>query len=269
MYLYILLSLIVIFLLVVLLKRPKKFANWTEIHKKTPDIKISNNLVNIKNINDFTYFEDGEIKEIKYIESNYNIDSVVSVWYGIAHFAKYGIAHSFLSFEFEDGQYLVTSIEARRKSQQKFSPVKGLFKAYNKTIVFGTENDLIGLRTHYLKHKVYLYPLDLETLQPQNLFKALVDESIKLEKQPEFYNTLVDNCFTSIAKYSNKFNAFRFLFDYRAVLPGHSDTLAQKWGLLDTSLSIQELRQLSKLNPKDSNPTNKDFSQQIRKNYRI
>jgi len=267
MWFSLLLFVVIVFIIVRRFRKPELTANWTAIHKKNPTVSFDNNVINIKNIKDFSYFDSGKINETHYFDNSFDVTEVKAVWYGVAHFSKFGIAHAFLSFEFNNGQFLVTSIEARRKSKEKFSPLKGFFNQYNKIIVFGTERDIIGLRSHTLKHQVYLYPLQIDALEAQNLFNGVARDAYKLQTQPEFYNTLLDNCFTGIAKFSHHWNVFRSIFDYRVLLPGFSDDLVQKMGLLDKSLSIKQLRTKAFLDPSNSHPKHKDFSKQIRKNY--
>jgi len=270
MWFTLILFLSIVFIIFIVLKKPiqaTQALNWTAIHKKSPIIALDNTKVSIQNIKDFSYSPDGKIQTHRYFDQCFDINQIKAVWYGVAHFSGFGIAHAFLSFEFEDGQFLVTSIEARRKSKEKYSPLKGLFNHYNKIIVFGTESDIIGLRSHYLNHQVYLYPLEMDALESQNLFDGVLQDAIKLQNQPAFYNTFLDNCFTGIAKFNSNWNILRNLFDYRVLLPGFSDALAQKMGLVDQTLPIKALRLKAKVNPNHSQPRDDDFSKQIRKNY--
>ncbi|MCJ8312254.1 MAG: DUF4105 domain-containing protein [Saccharospirillaceae bacterium] len=269
MWIFLVIVICLIFFSIIYFKKPLQNKNWTAIHKKTAQITFDNNIINIQNIKDFTYMDNGQINKAHYFNDSFDITQVKTVWYGLAHFSKFGIAHAFLSFEFENGQFLVTSIEARRLSKQKFSPFKGMFNQYNKIIVFGTERDIIGLRTHYLKHKVYLYALEMDKSETQSLFESVLKDALKLQKQPEFYNTLLDNCLTGIAKFSKQWNKLRYTFDYRVFLPGFSDVLVQKMGFLNTDISIKNIRAKALLNPVGSHPEDHDFSKKIRKNYNI
>ena len=67
------------------------------------------------------------------------------------------MAHTLVSFGFDDGQYLAVSVEARRQDWQSYSPLWGLFRSYELMFVLGDERDLVRLRTNIRRERVYLY----------------------------------------------------------------------------------------------------------------
>jgi len=70
----------------------------------------------------------------------------------------------------------------------------------------------------------------------------------KLAREPEFYNTLTNNCTTNIRNHINRLAPDRVPYDYRVMLPGYSDRLAYDLGLLDTETSFAQTKQRSKVN---------------------
>jgi hypothetical protein len=59
------------------------------------------------------------------------------------------VAHTFLSFEFDNALPLCISIETRPEIGEGFSPVASLFKQFELIYVVGDERDLVRLRTNY------------------------------------------------------------------------------------------------------------------------
>ena len=62
----------------------------------------------------------------------------------------------------------------------------------------------------------------------------------KLSKEPEFYDTLTNNCTTNIRSHINHLNPGRIPYDYRVLLPGYSDELAYDLGLIKHEGSYQD-----------------------------
>lgn len=187
------------------------------------------------------------------------------VWYGISHFSDYGLAHVFLSFEFTNQQYLVLSIEARlQQSDDSYHPIQGLFRQYTKTLVWATEADVIDLRTHIRHEKLYLYPLKLNTLSKQILLLNFVRMTQALNEHAEFYNSLNDNCLTSLLRASPTYNHWQQWLDYRITLPGYSDEWAFEKGLIDTTLDFKSAQKKHVVRIKGYGINDIHFSEKIR-----
>lgn len=80
------------------------------------------------------------------------------------------IAHTFLSFGF-GGEYLAISVEQ-----------------YELMYVIADERDVIGLRTHYRRDPVYMYPVTTTPDKIRRVFVEMLERSNKLATEPEFYS---------------------------------------------------------------------------------
>lgn len=69
--------------------------------------------------------------------------------------------------------------------------------------VIADEQDVIQLQTNYRKNMVYMYPVKASKENIQALFRSMLVRTDKLNKEPEFYNTLWNNCATSILMHAN------------------------------------------------------------------
>lgn len=250
-------------------KRPTHEGEWHLLQAQLPSVDAVSEGYRLNNIRDFRYDADGMPTSTDYLTQEYAVDQLVGVWLGLSHFAGYGFAHAFLSFEFanpaadQDSHFLVVSVEARMRPDQAYNPFKGLFKTYQRMNVLGTEEDIIGLRSHVRGEQVYLYPLTLPVEHQHYLFHSLMQETQTLHQQPAFYNTLLHNCVTSLLKHDPDYRFSRHLFDYRVLLPGFGDAFAQEKGWLEQGVDISLIRFKGNV-PAAIDPKQQGFSQQIR-----
>ena len=225
-----------IFSLVLLLRSPSHDREWIAEQDRLPEVVFDGDVASLRNVRDFRYDATGAVAEQRYEDRRYDLTRLDSVWYGISQISRFpGIAHTFLSFGFSDGTYLAVSIEARREVGEGYGPLRGLFRNYEVIYVLGDERDVIGLRSHVQRLPVRLYRIAIAPEEGAWLLRALLAEADEINRTPRFYNTLIDNCTTGIAKYATPMPAWRRLLDYRIVLPGYSDRLVRDLGLLGSA----------------------------------
>ena len=248
------------------LKTPTNIASWQTQYQVLPSVSLDGDKIAIHNLRDFRYKENDTVAEVRYLDQEYRLSEFKRAWYGISHFGNNNLAHVFISFEFENKQYLVVSIEARLETKhQSYNPIKGVFRAFNKTVVLATEQDVIGLRTHIRNESVYLYPLEVPELYTKPLLLNFLREAQVLNRKPQFYNTLVDNCMTGLLSQSEQFKQLVSWLDWRIFLPGGSDEIAYELGFINNSKTLKQLRQTALINPDGFDINDHDFSDKIRK----
>ena len=174
------------------------------------------------------------------------------------------IAHTIMSWGFDDGQHLAISIEARKKTGQSYSAVRGFFRQYELIYVVADERDVIRLRTNYRGEDVYLYRLDVSPANAQRLLLSYFRAINKLRFQPEWYNALTENCTTAIRRIAGPYQT-RNWWSWKLFLNGRLDELAYDIGAIDHSMPFSELKVKSYINPRaraaDADPR---FSARIR-----
>lgn len=195
------------------------------------------NFVTIHNIRHLRYRSEFEYEPRLY-DKTFDMAKLKTVDYVVTHFASWdGPAHVFLSFGFENLEYVAVSIEIRKKKGQKFSPWLGLVKQFELMYVIADERDVIQLRTHHRKHPVYIYPLDPRKVTPEKariIFLDMLKRVNKLHAKPEFYNTLYNSCGNNLAAHLNRaFTGAIPWWSYKVVLPGYFIDLLQEAGLID------------------------------------
>ena len=174
------------------------------------------------------------------------------------------IAHTIMSWAFDDGQHLAISIETRKQKGQSYSAVRGFFRQYELIYVVADERDVVRLRTNYRGEDVYLYRMDVPPDGARRLLLSYVRAINRVREQPEWYNALTENCTTAIQRIAGPYQT-RNWWSWKLFLNGRLDELAYDIGAIDHSLPFPELRAKSYVNPKakaaDADP---QFSARIR-----
>ena len=245
-------------------KDPSHDRNWKAEYRVLPEASVQKNRLTVRNVRDFTYHADGSPSSADFETRDYDLDQLDSAWYGISHFAGYGLAHTFLSFGFRGGEYFVVSIEARQEEGEAYHPFTGLTRNYELMYVVADERDVIGLRTHVRREQVFLYRLKSTPERRRSLLLELVDRINQISVQPEFYNTLTSNCTTSLLRHARRLSWTDKYLNYRILLPGYSDELLYARGLIDNSIPFEELRSRALIEAKGFAINVDEFSKAIR-----
>jgi hypothetical protein len=244
--------------------------DWQE-QLAVPSIAIfDGDFVTVKNVRNFRYSPTEADMHPNYYDKTYNLNGVKKVWYVAEPFNENeSAAHTFVSFEFDNGDFLAISIEARKTKDQVYSIWKGMLRTYPLIYVAADERDVVLLRANLRKDKVYMYPVKLEKAENGRLL--LVDMLTTMNElsttKPAWYNTLFANCTSSIVKHVNNLTPGRISnFSWQLWLTASADELALKHGLLDTDLSIEEAREkysINEISEKTGDVSN--YSMEIRK----
>lgn len=251
------------------LMRPSLNRDWTLDQKILASITFNDNLVEVKSVRNFKYDSVDEYVPA-YYDRTYDLNKIESVYYIIEPFSKHdGPAHTMLSFGFSDGTNVVISAEIRKEKGESFDPLKGVMNQYELIYVIGDENDLIKLRANYRKDVVRLYPIKTPKENIRKLFVSAMQRADKLTKQPEFYNTVWNNCTTNILNNVNSLRTEKISWSKKVLLPANSDEIAFEADLIDTKLPFNEAREYYRINDLSEKFANDpNYSALIRKERR-
>ena len=208
--------------------------------------EINGDQVTVRNVRNFRYNPTENDMQPGYYDKSYDLSQIKRVWYVTEPFNENKVAaHTFVSFEFNSGDFLAISIEARKNKTQSYSIWKALLRTYPLIYIAADERDVVLLRANVRKDKVYMYPVKLE--KPENagllLASMLNKMNALVSTHPVWYNTLFANCTSSIAKHVNEITPDRIWnFAWQLWLTASADELALEHGLLDTKLNIQQAR---------------------------
>ncbi len=204
---------------------------WQTPWGRVPHVRFAAGRVVLSDVRDFRY-RSADDYDIRYVDFEFDPDSVrtvdlaVSYWDGMA-----AIAHTMLSFGFADGRYLVVSMETRlpEGAMQGFLP--GFYRQYELIMILGTEEDLFKLRTDFRREELYLYRTNATPAQARELLDSVILRAEALSEHPEFYNSVMRNCTTSLAPLLRVINP-GIGRDIRMLCNGYSDQLLFDLGYL-------------------------------------
>jgi len=246
---------------------PTNEGPWKPYYERVASVEMIDGDYHITNFRRARYDAAGELESIKWQDRTIDPTKLKSVWLGISVFAEPLLAHTFLSFDFGDGDPLVVSIEARQRPDQSYSPVKGLYDAYHLIYVLADEQDIIGVRTHARAEMVYFHPLIIEPETEQTLLADMLARTANVGTAPEFYNTLTGNCTNSLIR-DAPYSWLKRHFDPRVLLPGLVDRAAYAEDILDRRYSLEGLQRAALIDPEGFSPTQNDLSDHLRAAYR-
>jgi hypothetical protein len=242
---------------------PSNSRDWTPDVARTARATFDGSHVTIQNVRNFNYRSENDYDQ-RWETRTYDLDRIQGLDLFISFWGPTEIAHTIVSWDFDDGQHLAISIETRKEKGESYSALRGFFRQYELYYVVADERDLVGLRTNYRGEQVYLYRLRVPPAQARALLVDYLDEVNSLADHPEWYNALTQNCTTTIRGHTQHIGAAGSL-DWRMLVNGHLDELLYERGQIDTSLPFAEIKVRSNITDKakaaDDSP---DFSTKIR-----
>ena len=244
---------------------PSNNRDWIAEHRLLASARLAGNQLHVQNVRNCEFFSYRDCL-VDYYDKTYDLSRLESVDFLMVPFNESpALAHTMLSFGFAGGDYLGVSVEVRLERGESYSPTLGLFGQFELIYVLADERDLIRVRTEHRDVDVLVYRARATSEQARRLLVDIVKRVNQLRDQPEFYDTLSNNCTTNLVRHINQLAPGRVPYDYRVLLPGFADHLAYELGLLDTSVPFAELKARARIN--DLALRYKDdpqFSQRIR-----
>jgi hypothetical protein len=247
--------------------RPSNDREWSRDQALLPRAVIQGERVTIENVRNFNYRTAADY-EPRYETRNYDLTKLDSLWFVVERFGQDPapvIGHTFLSFGFGD-EYVVISAEIRRELGETYSPIRGVLRQYELMYVVADERDVIGLRTNLRGDPVYLYPVKTSREGMRRVFVEMLERANRLAAQPEFYNTLTNNCTSNIVSHVNVIAPHTIPFSYKSLMPAYADELAYELGLIPNDLPMVTVRAAHRIDAlARTAPLGPDFSMRVRK----
>ncbi len=201
------------------------------------------------------------------------VDVTNSYWMGPL------IAHTLVSFRFEDDRPLAFSFEIRKENGESFSALAGFFRRYELSLIAAEERDIIYTRSNARGEQVYLFPIsNLQQHEVRSLFESYLTAMDELNTKPAWYNTLTSNCTNIIFYMARIVSGDRLPWDYRIWVSGWLPNYLYDVGMLDAApekqnqpWSMDTWYERTHINPKSMGFNNlhsiansRQFSRQIR-----
>lgn len=238
--------------------------DWSDDVARLLDADVDGNRVTLHNVRNFEWTRDGDPVPV-WETRTYDLDTLASADLVMSYWMSPAIAHTLVSFGFDDGSRVVFSLEIRKERHESFSAIGGFFKQFEAVLIAADERDIVRVRSNVRDEDVYLYRLAIPREQLRTLFLAYVDEADALQQAPRFYNTVTSNCTTIV------FDVARHIapglpFDIRLLLSGWFGQYAHAHGGLAGQGTFAELEAAGRITDRaraaDRDP---DFSRVIRR----
>lgn len=244
---------------------PTNNKTWSADVARISHGDISNEILTLHNVRNFSYSAEDIITNEQWETREYDLNKLTGIDLYLSYWASEHIAHTLLSWTFQDRAPLAISIETRKDITQEFSATKGFFKQFELSYVAADERDIIRLRTNYRKERVYLYPLQVSTDTARALLLDYLAEMNHLVDEPEFYNALTKNCTTTIRIHTNAISEGTIPpIDWRLIASGHLDEYLYEEGVFKSKIPFEELRQKSRIDEQMQSLGEDKFSENIR-----
>ena len=245
--------------------RPSNDRDWKPEQAAMPFAEIEGSKYTLKNIRNCSYVTVDDYV-VDYQQRTIDLGDIESVDFIVVPFLDNALlAHTMLSFGLRDGTYLAVSVEVRKEKGEEYSSIGGFQRKYEIMYVLGDERDLIRVRTKNWGNDVFVYPTVASPELSRELFADIVNRMNKLVSQPEFYNTVTNNCTTNLKDHVNRIRPHRIQDSWKVVLPGFSAKYAYDIGLLDNRIPFEDLQSTAYINDlADKYFDDPDFSRLIR-----
>ena len=225
---------------------PPSQANWAPDVARQVTGELDGDQLTLTNVRNFDWQTPTEATE-RWETRSYDLADLQGVDLFMSYWAGPQMAHMIVSFDFADADPIAWSVEVRRQVGGGFSPIADLFKSNTLVIVAADERDVVGTRSNVRGEDVQLYRIDTTQEKARALLLQYVQASNHLAQQPHWYNSLMTNC-TTVVLTMIRTIVDEVPLDWRVVANGYLPDYAYDRSVLDSRLTLMELRDRSHIN---------------------
>jgi hypothetical protein len=226
---------------------PSNDRQWRPEVAVTPRAVVDGDRVRISGVRDFSYRSAADFTP-RYVEREVSLSHLTSVDFFISYWLpEWGpVAHTFVSFNFDDAPPVCISIEARPELGEAYDPIASIFKQFELIYVVGEERDLVGVRTTHRDETVFHYRIQGSAAAVRRLFLVYLRRVNELADRAEWYSLFTSNCTLNIVRYARD-AGWAAGIDPRQYLNGWVDRHLHEEGLLNQALPFDALRARSRI----------------------
>jgi len=215
-------------------RQPQLEAEWNSDCELMTTADIADSKIIFRNVRNFFWRTTRDRDESWIDEVTVDTEEIKDIWFIVDHFhSLHGLAHTYLTFEFNDGTCLSFSFEARRRVKHRYHPWDGLWRNYELYLLVALESDMTGLRTNARGNKDYMFRAITPPEKDKHMLIRMAQKANQLSQKPEWYHSLLTTCNTSIVRMVNRVTPGRVPFLWRNFLPGYTPRAALKLGLIE------------------------------------
>ena len=236
--------------------------DWQAEFAETSWVEVDGDTLTFHQCRNFIHSKDGSAEQWE--TRTHHLSKLKGIDLFFDAFGGEVLAHPIVSFDFGDEGRLCLSVETRREKGESFSTIGGLYKMFDLQYIFGSEEDLVGVRTNIRNEPVFLYRLVYRPEHCRAFLMECIDTANDLHKNPRFYNVISANCTTSYRAQTPKNK--RNDFNWRMLINGYFDSyLYEHKAFVTAGLSFDDYNQQAKINKAANSVTERSqFSSAIR-----
>ena len=243
---------------------PSNDRTWIPDVARLASVEMDGDLARFRNVRNFDYHSSDTDFTPTWEERTFDLSKVRGVDIFFSEWGAPMIAHTIMSWEFDDGRQLAISIETRKEVGEAYSAVLGFFRQFELYYVVADERDVIRVRTDFRGETVHVYRLSASPENARRLLEDYIGSINELVIEPAWYNALTQNCTTSIWRHVHKLDS-DFGWDWRILANGSAEGLLYMRGSIENSMPFEELRGVSDVTGKAREAGKaEDFSSRIR-----
>lgn len=239
---------------VVVLRTPSLDREWD------PDVRVlagvellGDSAVRLTDVRDWRYTRDS-VTEMTWFDAVYDPRDITTMWMYEQDLGAAGlVAHTFVVFEFDesygDRRWLGLSVETRREQGEEYSIVGGMLRTFEVTHIWANERDLVIRRVEYLDYPLVRYRMNVSPEVRARVFRQFARETASLALAPRWYNTVLNNCTSSLVQYVNESEPGAIPLHYSWALTGRMDDYLAGLGYVDRESALMVDRDFLAGNP--------------------
>ncbi len=243
---------------------PRQDRDWLPEVARTAWAEVDGDRITVHNVRSFRYRSETDF-DPRWETRHYDLSRLVGMDMFFSQWGPPLIAHTILSWEFDDGRHLAVSIETRKEKGEEYSALLGFFRQFEIYYVVADERDVVALRTNHRDERVSLFRLDTTLATARELLLEYLRRINELHGEPAWYNALSHNCTTAIRRHAAAIGRGNVL-DWRLFANGYLLELAYEMETVDTSMPLEELTKRSDVTAAARAAGNaEDFPERIRR----
>lgn len=228
--------------------QPSNDRAWVPDRAVLPYADIEGSSIKVHNIRNCDYRTETDYT-VRHYDRTFDLDALRTVDLYVVHWGSPWIAHTMISFGFEDGGQLCFSIETRNEMNETYSALAGFFRQFEITYVVADERDVVRLRTNCRQGEdVYLYRTRMQPDRARALLLDYLRRVSALSKSPAWYNVVTDNCTSNIRLHNDAASGRSSTFDWRMLINGKVDEMIYERGGFASGLPFEQLKPRVRIN---------------------